>query len=177
MSALREWISVLQNTADSQLPCLKIASRKHAATMQLILADSLRSDAELRPVMHMVARTILPPGIAAECCAKLGQKEIMSKSQLSRSRLVCDCAYMLLWRVRNADVCNFAWYGMTDASPQGHREYQVTLLRKIDKAKLGEMFEAASRLYHLWVQDTPDSDRLRRRKPFKTCFVIFILFY
>ena len=67
------------------------------------------------------------------------------KIELSRSRFLVDGCYSLLWRQLNQSPANFAWYIMTDASPQQHREFQVTLIRKIRKSLLPLMLETANR--------------------------------
>ena len=153
MEALREWVVICQNSADSSLPGMRMASTKQDnAVMQVLLADSLRNDGDLKPVLQMVARALLPAPQASEVLTKLnGQTKVLTKFELSRSRFLVDGCYTLLWRQLNQSPANFAWYIMTDASPQQHREFQVTLIRKIRKSLLPLMLETANRLYFMWA--------------------------
>ena len=100
---------------------------------QVLLADALRSDALLRPALASAARILLPPAMAADVIERMTARTILSKSALSRSRCLIDCAFMLRQRDVNLACMTSGegryrgcvWYLQTDSSPQHHRDYQV----------------------------------------------------
>ena len=122
---------------------------------QVLLADCLRSDAALRPVLRSCAAILLPSKMAADIKQRLDDSSvIMSKSQLSKSRFSIDLAYMFLWRniyrrgMQQAGGLTF--YIVTDSSPQFARDFQVALLRHVPNARLPEMMCAATTLCNMW---------------------------
>ena len=85
---------------------------------------------------------------------RLSSTKVMNKSRLSRSRFLVDASFMLLWRERLTAALSSphgsAFFLMTDSSPQFNRDYQVTLLRKVDRVNMPQMLRASTELFHLW---------------------------
>ena len=153
LQVLNHWVGVLQNTADQRFAGVGPKGKHAMKVQQVLLSDALRSDADMKPVLKACAKMLLPPGRAAELIAQLEVAKPPDKADLSRNRFLVDCAHCLLWRRWHSEAmagAECAWYIMTDASPQFHREYQVTLLRRIRKDDLVSMIAASDELCSLW---------------------------
>ena len=158
LELLRKWASVAQQTEDQLLPLQPRAGRPTSYIQQVLLADALRNDAMLQPVLAMCAQVLLPTTMAEDVIQRLQDKKILSKAELSRSRFIIDATYMILWRdlhrgaMRASRGCT--WYMMTDSSPQFGRDYQVLLVRRIDTASLAELYDIAAELCKLWSTES-----------------------
>lgn len=155
--ALYHCRSVLDNNADFH--DLRTSGRpttdRDKLIYQVLLADILRSDAEMTSAMTFAVRILLPPDEAQVAEAALRQGPVvLDRGSLSRSRFILDSAWSLFWRDDHARALDkpggAAWYLMTDSSPQFDRDYQVTLLRRISKDALPDMMHAADVLSSMW---------------------------
>ena len=156
LDLISHWIGVIQNTADTFLKAVDINSDKSKHIREILLADCLRNDSDMREVLEVSARISLPRDQAMDVIQQLNEKQCqVDKGTLSRSRFLLDCAYMLLWRRWNREAMGqdgngCVWYPMTDSSPQFHRNYQVTLLRRIERRHLADLVAAADELFGFW---------------------------
>ena len=166
LQKLQMWVAIAQDTHDHQL----IHNSKGSSTSvqfdiieQVLLADSLRSDASLKSVLESAARILLPPIVARDVIARLREKRILDKASLSRSRFAVGVALMMFWRDSHAAAMRgrgCIWYLMADSSPQFNRDYQVTIIRRISRSALPSMLDAASELYGLWSLRLQGCNRL-----------------
>ena len=155
-AGLQRWIGVVQNTIDGinsstqSVVLPKFVERFY----QVVACDALRSDADLRMVLELCAKLILPPGQVDEAIQRLRAKRMLSKAEVSRSRFLCDGAIMLWWRRQHAMASRVdggcAWYLMTDSSPQFGRNYQVTLLCRIKRVDLPMLLDISEQLFKMW---------------------------
>ena len=94
-----QWVSRLQNSSDSLLKGVLCSDEKrtHHEILRVLLADSLRSDAHLRPTLEMCCRFLLPPTQASDAIVVLRSRRVLNKADLSRSRFQVDADWSIYW--------------------------------------------------------------------------------
>ena len=158
---LQQLIARLQNSADALLPACARRNDGTDEVRQLLLCDALRSSYDMRSVLTTCAKIMLPRSHQDEVLKALEEKRrVMCPATLSRSRFLLDGSLMLWWRLDNQKALDrgAAFWIMTDSSPQFHRNYQVTLLRRVERSSMAGMWRAARALFFMWHTDSPDTD-------------------
>ena len=116
----------------------------------LFMADRLRSDANLRPMIKAVAIYVFGSEQGNSVVAELETLPVPSKFQLSKARFKADAAFMLLMRNLNHTSGQAARYLMLDSSPQFHRDYEQIVEKKIYTRDLPDLLRSSQRLGSMW---------------------------
>ena len=143
-------VSAIDNARDRALRAQVRSQLDTSKVVQVLVADMLRNDSDMREVLKFAARILLPPHELQLVLETLQTQVVFDKARLSRSRFDIDCGLML-W---NRDCIRTALSGrgsifhvMTDSSPQFHRDYQITLTCSMRRDNLAKMAYAADTLH------------------------------
>jgi hypothetical protein len=126
---LSAWVSRLQNCGNQIAAQQAFASRgrQHQDLIQYMLfSDLLRSTRHLHDAIVQACRLALPPSMSDEVIAGFLARRIGApdKGQISRARMVLDCAMMMWTRCRNhASLIEALALDRLDPNVAGHARY------------------------------------------------------
>ena len=154
------WVKQLQNSHDNMvLPVVKSA-KFHRLIDFVFLCDMLRNVQMVKPAILKALELTLPESLLNVAKQQLAEQRVYDKSQISRFRVVLDCALMLWHRCSSwqhskqlhASGRKFR-YLMWDASPQFAREYEMIRVVSLPENDGPDLYHRYLEMCTLWLND------------------------
>ena len=140
-----------------------VVYKAHFIFHALIMSDLIRNDAALRETLVTGLHLMLPDSLRKPVLEFVTSPEkfpLPDKGTISRWRMCVDAAYVAYTR-RNNQADEFVRFYMIDASTQGGRDYELSVVSEVRKSSLVELLVVADSLIDL----RPEANNFLARNP------------